>query len=107
MANLNLADRIKLETLVDQGKRVTEIAKYFNRHKTTIYRELGKSQENGRYNANYANSLTKENLSNGRHQGPEDATIKVVESKILTDQWSPEQISGWLRKHYQVVVSHV
>ena len=107
MANLELADRIKLETLVDQGTKVIEIAKYLKCHKTTIYRELGKSQPDGHYSAHFANSLTKTNLSIGRYQGPEEETIKLIEAKILRSQWSPEQISGWLRKHYQVVVSHV
>ena len=38
--HLNTEERIKIETLLDAGKSVDEIALYLDRHRSTIYREL-------------------------------------------------------------------
>jgi IS30 family transposase len=40
------------------------------------------------------------------NQGPSDETIEIIEKKIINEQWSPEQISGWLKRHHNIDISH-
>lgn len=39
-------------------------------------------------------------------RGPSAGTIAIIEAKIINEQWSPEQISGWLKKNGLEGVSH-
>ena len=45
--NINLEERIKIQTLNDKGHSVIEIANYIGRHKSSIYRELSKAVFDG------------------------------------------------------------
>ena len=40
------------------------------------------------------------------HQKPEEETIRRIEEKIVNEQWSPEQISGWLKLKHGILISH-
>jgi IS30 family transposase len=104
--NITLEERIKIKALHDQGLRAPSIAKYLNRHKTSIYRELSKRTPDGIYDHHYAQQLSSSNMARHRHQGPTDETIAIIEIKILNEQWSPEQISGWLRLNHDINISH-
>ena len=107
MANhINLEERIKIKTLHDQGLNAPAIAKYLNRHKTSIYRELSKRDVSGIYDHKYAQQLSSSNMARHRHQGPDDKTISIIEAKIINEQWSPEQISGWLKVNHDIHISH-
>ena len=48
------------------------------------------------YDYEYANNISSSNMSRHRHQSPSLEIITFIEKKILDEQWSPEQISGWL-----------
>ena len=39
-------------------------------------------------------------------KSPTAETISLIEIKILNEQWSPEQISGWLKLNHDIYVSH-
>ena len=48
----------------------------------------------------------RQNMSrNQESKTPPVSVVKIVEEKILNEQWSPEQISNWLKKHGQHSVS--
>ena len=40
------------------------------------------------------------------HKSPTAETISFIEIKIINEQWSPEQISGWLKLNHDIYVSH-
>ena len=40
------------------------------------------------------------------HQKPEEETIRRIEEKIVNEQWSPEQISEWLKLKHGILISH-
>lgn len=105
-SNITLTERIQIKALWDQGFKAPYIAKYLNRHKTSIYRELSKKKPDGAYDYLYANNLSSSNMSRNRYQGPDANTISLIEKKIINEQWSPEQISGWLKLHHDISVSH-
>lgn len=105
-SHINLEERIKIKALHDQGFSAPEISKYLKRHKTSIYRELSKRNDAGIYDHQYAQQLSSSNMARHRHQGPDDKTISIIEAKIINEQWSPEQISGWLKVKHDIHISH-
>ena len=105
-SNITIEERIKIKALHDQGYGIPQIAKYLRRHKTSIYRELSKRNESGEYEYNYAQRLTSANMARPGHHKPEEETIKLIEKKIINEQWSPEQISGWLKLKHEIHISH-
>jgi IS30 family transposase len=105
-SNITIEERIKIKALHDQGYGVPKIAKYIKRHKTSIYRELSKRNESGEYEHNYAQKLTSANMGRRGHHKAEEETIRLIEEKIINEQWSPEQISGWLKLKHEILISH-
>ena len=105
-SNITIEERIKIKALHDQGHGVPGIAKYLKRHKTSIYRELSKRNELGVYDHQYAQKLTSANMARQGHPKPTEETIMLIEIKIINEQWSPEQISGWLKLNHGVFISH-
>jgi len=105
-SNITIEERIKIKALHDEGYGVPKIAKYLKRHKTSIYRELSKRNESGEYEYNYAQKLTSANMGRRGHHKVEEETIRFIEEKIINEQWSPEQISGWLKLKYGIHISH-
>lgn len=104
--NITREERIKIKALLDQGYKAPYIANYLGRNKTSIYRELSKTDSSGIYDYEYANNISSLNMSRHRHQAPSLEIISIIEKKILNEQWSPEQISGWLLVNYEISVSH-
>lgn len=105
--HLSAEDRIKIETLLDAGRSADEIASYLDRHRSTIYRELNRPGIlRERYNAALHHQQARQNMGRRLEQGPSEETILFVNKKILNEQWSPEQISGWLKLHNYETVSH-
>ena len=63
-ANLNRDERLQIETLKNNGKKVSEIATYLDRDKSTIYRELDRhSDANGNYCFTAACNQAKQNMT--------------------------------------------
>ncbi len=101
------SERVKVECLLEAGIGVDQIAKNIGRHRSTIYRELkrlGVSEQ--QYNAELYHTQARKNMGRKLDTGPSPATITLVEQKILQEQWSPEQISNWLKLHNKETVSH-
>jgi transposase, IS30 family len=86
---------------------VEEIAAITGRHRSTIYREVARNLgSGGRYRCSKAQEKTNGRRSRSRrnrHFGQEDWAI--VE-RFLREKWSPEQISGRLRKEGVLRISH-
>lgn len=99
--HLSIEERIKLEALLDAKVSLQEISKQLGRNCSTIYRERRKMGFlSDKYNASMYQRLARQNMSRDQsNKGPSVETIKIIEARILNDQWSPEQITNWLRKH--------
>ena len=104
--NLTFEHRKIIQTMVENGHKPAEIAKYVGYSVSTIYRELKKVLEEGdSYHAAKAHSITTVNMMRHPLQSPSDDTINLVEQKLKED-WSPEQISNWLKKNNLPSISH-
>jgi transposase, IS30 family len=107
MKHLQQEERAQIQALHDSGKTQEEIAQYLKRSKSTISRELNRHRDaGGRYCYLSAISKAKLNMTRDLERGPSAETIMLIEEKIINEQWSPEQISGWLKKQGTASVSH-
>ena len=107
--HLKIEERIKIQTLLEIGKTIDAIAKYIGRHRSTIYREMSRSGvKDQQYCAEMYHSQARNNMSRIIDKKPSDEIIALINKKILEEQWSPEQISSWLKKQAgEPVVSHM
>ena len=101
---LTQTQRYQIYALKKMGHQQVEIAKFIGVDKSTISRELKRNQGQRGYRPKQAHNFA----MNRRKQGPRrirTETWLLIEAKIRLD-WSPEQISGWLLRHYRIQVSH-
>ena len=98
--------RYQIEILKKAGKNQKEIAELVNVSPSTICRELQRNKGKKGYRPKQAQIKT----DNRRKQTAKPlkmttATIALIDSKIIID-WSPEQISGWLKADQGIYISH-
>lgn len=111
--HITFAERIKIETLRNEGYDKNEIAERTGRHRSTIGRELERNFEGvgGAYKAKMAEKrrirVRREVNASLRILVPGTPLAKKVERKIRK-YWSPEQIAGRLKKENKkkTVVCH-
>lgn len=102
---LTLEQRYQIQALLKTGHSYQEIAYVIGVHKSTISREVRRNQGLRGYRPQQAHRLTRERLGTKvRRRIP--AQIWQHVHHLLQDQWSPEQISGWLRTSQGHPISH-
>ena len=108
---LSLAEREEVAVGLAQGLGVREIARRLGRAASTVSREVARNSTRGRYRAVAAQLRAEE-----RARRPKPAKLAVcaelrawVQQKLQED-WSPEQVSAWLRREFpdraEMRVSH-
>jgi transposase, IS30 family len=103
---LTSEQRYQISALKRMGHSLTEIAKELEVHKSTISRELSRNAGERGYHPKQADEKASQRRANAaRQERILKETWKVVEEKLCQD-WSPEQISGWLKKNQEVQISH-
>ena len=96
--HLTRDQRCQLCTLKDNGESITKIAMHLSVHRSTVYREFNRNKEQTAYDHDQAHKKALEKRSNGCPQlKMTKLMISHIEEKLHL-QWSPEQISGWLKK---------
>ena len=103
-AQLTREQRYQIYALKKMGHNQTEIAQVLEAHKSTISRELCRNEGKRGYRPQQAHSLA---LERRRKAVPRitDELWALVE-KLLRQDWSPEQISGRLKKEQGIGISH-
>ena len=105
--HMSTEERIKIETLLSLGTSTKQITLYLGRHRSTIYRELHRPGIcDKQYNAVAYHNQARQNMGRKLEKSPSEEIILLVNKKILDEQWSPEQISNWLKLHDHESVSH-
>lgn len=100
--HLSTTDRRRFHIFLEMGLPVAEIAKRLSRHKSTLYRELHRNQEEGVYSHGIAQEKTETRAREKRPTKLEkDGVIRDYVIRSLEKGWSPEQISGRM-KHQQL-----
>lgn len=91
---------MEMAILLRRGYTVQEIATELGRHQSTIYREVRQNNVSGKYSAAKAHHKAYVRRKYSKYQAMSIVgNMKLrqyIETKLLIDDWSPEQIAGRL-----------
>ena len=98
---LTLAEREEISRGLATGDSLRTIAARLGRSASTVCREVSRNGGRGRYRAAKAEEWTWKRARRPRRclLAMNDGLRELVAEK-LKDDWSPEQISGWLKREY-------
>ena len=101
-------ERHAIATMRHLRRSIAEIANEVGRHRSTIYRELrrNRSRSDGAYRAENADRQARLRRSRSRRNKRFGARELAEVWKLLERKWSPEQISGWLKRRRMLSISH-
>jgi IS30 family transposase len=106
--HLSFEERFAIEKMYCGGFGVRRIAEFLNRSVNTVSREIQKYSVNGTYDA-----LKAKQKSGARRWRAKKQCLKVAMSSFLIvfvkekleKKWSPRQISGYLRREFNIICS--
>src|SRR5688572_2419414 len=102
---LTRGQRYQIKALMKEGHNQTQIAANIGCHKSTISRELRRNRGLKGYRPHQADELAYDRQCEAYRARITWATWEHVE-RLLRQDWSPEQIAGWLKRQQQPSVSH-
>jgi IS30 family transposase len=102
---LTREQRYQIYVLKKEGLSQHRIAELINVHKSTICRELKRNHGLRGYRPKQAHSLALQRRRDKPRERITSETWVLIEDKLRLD-WSPEQISDWLRKTGSPAASH-
>ena len=98
---LNLAEREDISRGIASGSSIREIARHLNRASSTVSREVRRHGGRPAYRAHDAdNQAWASALRPKRCLLAMNRKLRVIVASKLILDWSPEQISGWLKNQY-------
>jgi len=105
---LTSEERYMLSALRKQGHTMAEIARNLGRHRSTIWREVHRNSArfDGCYRPSKAIERTNGRRSRSRRNSQFDRSDWQRIKRLLKQDWSPEQICGYLKKEHLLLISH-
>jgi len=101
---LSLKERVIIETLLQENKTQTYIAKRLKRSRSTVFRELKKWVQSPTdiYDAKLADWAAKDDYLNKRNRDKISTykRLRIYVYRGLLSAWSPEQIAGKIKLDY-------
>jgi len=104
-SQLTLEQRYGIYTLLKTGHDQSKIAEVIGVHKSTVYRELKRNHGGRGYRYKQANAFA-ESRKQGKARHRIDGSTWAFVERLIRKDWSPEQISGWMKKSMNIAVSH-
>ena len=103
---ISLEERHYIELELKKGIKVKEIANSLGRHKCTIYREIKRNTGLRGYRHIQANNtaITRHEEKNKNVKMTDE--FKRIIDEYIKEDWSPEQISGYLKNNNEITVHH-
>ncbi|HSF08485.1 MAG TPA: IS30 family transposase [Nitrospirales bacterium] len=102
--HLTLEQRYQIQALMKMGHSYQEIGGVIGVHKSTITREVRRNQGRGGYRPQQAHRFTLSRRRTKVRRRIAAATWHCV-NVLLKAEWSPVQISGWLRTQQGTLIS--
>lgn len=98
--HLTRDQRCQLYTLKRRGDSVQRISQEIKVHRSAIYRELRRNSGKRGYRFKQANekAIARRRVASRRKSKMTSSVISIIEEKLAL-QWSPVQISGWIKRH--------
>src|SRR5271170_1118597 len=98
---LTLAEREDISRGIASGSSIRKIARHLERAASTVSREVKRHGGRSVYRANQADDLAWDSALRPKQclLALNSKLREMVASKLILD-WSPEQISGWLKNEY-------
>ena len=105
---LNLVERSAVATFKRLGFGMGEIALHVGRHRSTVWRELRRNAapHDGWYRAVRAQERAVARRRRSRRNSQFGAAQWTRVDALLREEWSPEQVSGHLRRRRELLISH-
>ena len=101
-------ERLIIWVYLRQEESAAEIARHLGRHRSTIYREIGRncSRSDGSYRPQQADSWARTRRSRSRRNRRLTVQDWDQVELLLMDDWSPEKIAGRLGLEGRLQISH-
>jgi IS30 family transposase len=105
---ITYAERYTLGLLRRQGLSPAAIARVLGRHRSTILREVrrNRTRHDGGYRPQLADWYARGRRSHSRRNRRLAAADWARVQTLLREDWSPEQVAGWLQRHQLLAISH-
>jgi IS30 family transposase len=105
---LNLVERNTLATLRRLGFSLAEIGRELGRHRSTLWRELQRNAtpHDGRYRVSRAQERAVARRRRSRRNSQFEGHDWERVEGLLREEWSPEQVSGYLARRKELTISH-
>ena len=105
---LNAEERSVLAALRTLGLNQAEIARELGRHRSTVGRELKRNSApyDGWYRAVRAHQRAHARRYRSRRNSQFERAEWVRIEELLQEEWSPEQVSGYLERTKELAISH-
>src|SRR6266576_6355914 len=102
------AERYTLGLLRQRGLAPAAIARILHRHRSTIGREMRRNgtPRDGCYRPELADWYAGGRRSRSRRNRRFTTADWTQIQGLLREDWSPEQVAGWLRRHRALAISH-
>ena len=101
---LTREQRYQIYVLLKAGHSQIEIARFIKVHKSTISRELRRNRGMKGYRPKQAHQFAWDRRKKARYR-IEASTWSLIEA-VIRQEWSPEQVSDWLKDNHGLQISH-
>lgn len=106
-AQITLEERYAMWALKKQRLSIRAIARELGRAPSTVSRELSRNRRpSGRYDPGVAHSYTVARRRRSRRNTHFSTDEWILVEHLISLDWSPEQVSGWLKLHGIMSISH-
>ena len=103
---LTPVERYQIEALLDLEVGPRQIGEHLGRSPSTISREILRNSQAGRYDGGEAQRRTGHRRQCARKFDKRQPALLAKVAELLREDWSPEQIAGWLTSQGYPLVSH-
>lgn len=105
---ITFAERYTLGLLRQRGLAPAAIAQVLGRHRSTVWREVRRNQahSDATYRPQLADWYARGRRSRSRRNRRFTAAAWARVQALLRQDWSPEQVAGWLRRRGELAISH-
>jgi IS30 family transposase len=107
-AQITREERYAIGLMKRHGHSIRAIARELSRPPSTISREISRNRTNhdGHYRPGKADSYARARRSRSRRNARFSAADWELVDYLITLDWSPEQVAGWLRLHGSLSISY-